>query len=132
MYNSKYVKRYKRRKTSNGHLDKRIKKRTFSSRMPETQLRLYDLFFKYPSGLDEFAYKVYNGLLPERSINQMSYNKVIYNLSRLAKTRPEIVVYSILIENKRASILELMDRSGFDYNTFEKGIKKLHKMGLVE
>lgn len=130
MYNSIYKKRYKRRKTSSGHLDKRIKKRTFCSKMPETQLRLYNLFFKYPSGLDDFAYKVSNGLLPERSINQMSYNKVIYNLSRLYKTRPEIVVYSNLIIG--ASNEELKESSGLDHLTYERAIRKLKSMGLVE
>lgn len=100
--------------------------------MSQKQSRLYNLFFKYPSGLDEFAFKVCNGLIPERSISQMSYNKVIYNLTILTKTHPEIVVYSNIVSRNSSLECELKENSGLDEKTFGKALQTLRKMGLVE
>ena len=99
--------------------------------MSQKQSRLYNLFFKYPSGLDEFIFKLCNGLIPERSISQISYNKVIYNLTILTKTHPELLVYSHIMAQKGFSYEEIKGSSGLDDLTFARAVEKLLKMGLT-
>lgn len=113
-------------------LKERYKSRTYIKGLSETQRRMYKLFFKYPSELEDFVYKLTNNVLPERSLSQMTYYKIVYNLAILKKLRPEVVVYSYLAGKGEVPDEILMEKSGLDKKTFDRAMEKLRSMGRVE
>lgn len=132
MYNTKLRRKYKTRNGSQAYCNKRKKRQTFYEGISDKQKRLYDLFLNYPSDPETFVFNLTNGNLPERSLTQMSFNKVQYNFTLLMKICPEIRVYSHLAGRGQVNADELREDSELDEETFEEALKKLREMGLVE
>lgn len=118
--------------------------------MPETQLRLYNLFFKHPSGLDDFAYKVSNGLIEgnDKIQNNTEYkkfsllSKILLTLSNPVKYPPDedgnIISYVVNVNKNSLDIIpkiiiasaRMRDNVLMDYQlqiAFETALMKVQK-----